>query len=57
MSGNRKQINSLQTAATSGFAANIKLFLIFLYLGCTSFGGPAAHLGYFRQAFVENALG
>lgn len=33
--------------------AYFRLFLIFLYLGCTSFGGPAAHLGYFRQAFVE----
>lgn len=27
----------------------------FLALGCTSFGGPAAHLGYFRRAFVEEA--
>ncbi|KTS70574.1 chromate transporter [Pseudomonas oryzihabitans] len=29
-----------------------QVFLIFLRLGCTSFGGPIAHLGYFRQAFV-----
>lgn len=29
-----------------------QIFLIFLRLGCTSFGGPIAHLGYFRQAFV-----
>jgi chromate transporter len=29
-----------------------QVFLIFLRLGCTSFGGPVAHLGYFRQAFV-----
>lgn len=28
------------------------LFLIFLRLGLTSFGGPVAHLGYFRQEFV-----
>lgn len=28
------------------------LFLIFLRLGCTSFGGPIAHLGYFREEFV-----
>jgi chromate transporter len=28
-------------------------FLIFLRLGLTSFGGPIAHLGYFRQEFVE----
>jgi len=25
----------------------------FLRLGCTSFGGPIAHLGYFRAEFVE----
>ena len=29
------------------------LFWRFLALGCISFGGPAAHLGYFRTAFVE----
>src|SRR3989338_1327988 len=28
------------------------IFLIFLRLGLTSFGGPVAHLGYFRQEFV-----
>jgi chromate transporter len=28
-------------------------FLVFLRLGLTSFGGPIAHLGYFRQEFVE----
>lgn len=29
------------------------VFLIFLRLGLTSFGGPVAHLAYFRQEFVE----
>ena len=29
-----------------------ELFLIFLRLGLTSFGGPIAHLGYFREEFV-----
>lgn len=29
------------------------LFRIFLVLGLTSFGGPVAHLGYFRTEFVE----
>lgn len=28
------------------------IFLIFLRLGLTSFGGPTAHLGYFRAEFV-----
>lgn len=28
------------------------VFWIFLRLGLTSFGGPVAHLGYFRDAFV-----
>jgi chromate transporter len=29
------------------------VFRVFLALGLTSFGGPVAHLGYFREAFVE----
>lgn len=31
----------------------LELILVFLRLGLTSFGGPVAHLGYFRQEFVE----
>ncbi|HEY8048625.1 MAG TPA: chromate efflux transporter [Ramlibacter sp.] len=30
-----------------------EVFLAFLRLGVTSFGGPIAHLGYFRAEFVE----
>ncbi|WP_038484889.1 chromate efflux transporter [Collimonas arenae] len=30
----------------------LSVFLIFLRLGLTSFGGPVAHLGYFRTEFV-----
>src|SRR5690606_19338212 len=30
-----------------------EVFLAFLVLGLTSFGGPIAHLGYFRSEFVE----
>ena len=33
--------------------AAFSLFIQFFMLGCTSFGGPAAHLGYFRTVFVE----
>ncbi len=29
-----------------------EIFLVFLRLGCTSFGGPVAHLGYFRSELV-----
>lgn len=31
----------------------LSLFIQFFTLGLTSFGGPAAHLGYFRTVFVE----
>ena len=30
-----------------------EVFMTFLRLGLTSFGGPVAHIGYFRQEFVE----
>ncbi|GIU43444.1 chromate efflux pump [Shewanella sairae] len=31
----------------------LQIFLRFFSLGLVSFGGPAAHIGYFRQTFVE----
>ena len=30
----------------------VEVFLAFLKLGLTSFGGPVAHLGYFRREFI-----
>src|SRR6202008_3823220 len=30
-----------------------QVFLVFLRQGLTAFGGPVAHLGYFRREFVE----
>ena len=30
-----------------------QVFLVFLRLGLSSFGGPVAHLGYFREEFVS----
>jgi chromate transporter len=30
-----------------------QLFLIFLKLGCSSFGGPVAHIAFFRHEFVQ----
>lgn len=34
-------------------ASALAVFWIFLKLGLTSFGGPVAHLGYFRDEFVK----
>lgn len=31
----------------------VTVFLIFLRLGLTSFGGPVAHIGFFREEFVN----
>lgn len=31
----------------------LSIFKTFFWLGWISFGGPAAHIGYFRQTFVE----
>ena len=36
----------------AGNGSVIEVFRAFLALGLTSFGGPVAHLGYFRDAFV-----
>ena len=30
-----------------------QVFIQFLWLGCISFGGPAAHIGYFQRTFVQ----
>jgi chromate transporter len=35
-----------------GTVSSLKIFRIFFRLGLTSFGGPIAHLGFFRQEFV-----
>ncbi|WP_205472793.1 chromate efflux transporter [Agarivorans sp. Alg241-V36] len=34
--------------------AIIEVFVAFLRLGLVSFGGPAAHIGFFKQEFVDN---
>jgi Chromate transporter len=31
----------------------VQVFLVALRLGLTSFGGPIAHLGYFREEYVQ----
>ena len=40
------------TASPSSKLSAGEVFLTFLRLGLTSFGGPVAHLGYFREEFV-----
>lgn len=42
------------THSTGSVRGNyLEIFVVFLRLGLTSFGGPIAHLGYFRHEFVE----
>ena len=36
-----------------GYTSLLTIFLVFLRLGFTSFGGPIAHLAYFRDEFVS----
>lgn len=40
------------TGSTSRPKAVLEVLLVFLRLGMTSFGGPVAHLGYFREEIV-----
>lgn len=40
-------------APTTARESALSVFSIFLKLGLTSFGGPIAHLGYFREEFVN----
>ena len=45
------QLDSSQNAVPR--APLFSILWTFLKLGCTSFGGPIAHIGYFRHEFVE----
>jgi chromate transporter len=42
-----------ETVRDAPKSAALPVFLVFLRLGLTSFGGPVAHLGYFRSELVE----
>jgi chromate transporter len=42
-----------ETPESSSQTSSWTVFLVFLRLGLTSFGGPIAHLGFFRTEFVE----
>lgn len=52
-SGDLAQGGGEDLAPSSQIAATMEVFRTFLSLGLTSFGGPVAHLGYFRTALVE----
>ncbi len=43
---------TVAAAAPAHRSSPLEVFRIFLRLGLTSFGGPVAHLGYFRTEFV-----
>jgi chromate transporter len=43
---------SNELRVNAGQGAAVEVFLAALRLGLTSFGGPIAHLGYFRHEFV-----
>ena len=42
----------VEATRTSGQGSFLDVLWAFLRLGVTSFGGPIAHLGYFRDEFV-----
>lgn len=42
-----------QAHTSATVALVLEVLHIFTRLGLTSFGGPTAHLGYFRDEFVE----
>ena len=48
MTGNPRQ----DSRPAPGPMAVLEVFIVFLRLGLTSFGGPVAHLGYFREEIV-----
>ncbi|KAF0136512.1 MAG: chrA [Methylocystaceae bacterium] len=43
----------IEATPYKGRHAFLEVLWIFLRLGLTTFGGPIAHLGYFRYEFVE----
>jgi chromate transporter len=45
-------VTAIEAPAPAGKGNPLEVFVAFLRLGLTSFGGPIAHLGYFRQEFV-----
>jgi len=46
-------VTAAEASPAAGRGSPIEVLRVFLRLGLTSFGGPVAHLGYFRAEFVE----
>jgi chromate transporter len=44
---------SISTPDDTASSSPWRIFIAFLTLGVTAFGGPVAHIGYFRTEFVE----
>jgi len=44
---------NIDATSSKGRRSFLEVLWVFLRLGVTSFGGPIAHLGYFRAEFVE----
>jgi chromate transporter len=44
---------TLDSTPVNPLKAVVQVFLVALRLGLTSFGGPIAHLGYFREEYVQ----
>ena len=49
----RSDPSASKVDARSTRGSCLEVLVVFFRLGCTSFGGPIAHLGYFRKEFVE----
>ncbi len=49
----REEDSSATPRLKQARGSSLEVLLVFLRLGCTSFGGPIAHLGYFRKEIVE----
>ena len=52
MMGGARPAEGLRTGRAAADPSAGEVFRVFLRLGLTSFGGPVAHLGYFRAEFV-----
>ena len=42
----------MRTAGSHQIGSPLEVLLVYLKLGVSSFGGPIAHIGYFREEFV-----